>query len=352
MRHGSPINPPNRYQRVHCVRDDEHLEWDQEYLRSRDDRKIEYLDDAAKSIISENDSPDVPFRYSANPYRGCAHGCVYCYARNTHEYLGLSAGLDFETKIFIKRDAPQLLRAFLMRDAWQPEPIAFSGATDCYQPAEREFRLTRACLEVAREFQQPIGITTKNALVVRDLDILAPMAQKRLAHVNISLTTLEPELARSMEPRTSIPAARLRAIRELSAAGVPVRVLLSPIIPGLNDHEIPAILAASREAGAGDAAWILLRLPLCVESIFREWLRVEQPLKQEKVEGLIRQTHEGKFTEAEFGRRMRGSGPLAEQIGQMFDVFARKEGLDRGLPKLDRSRFARPKAAGTQLRLF
>lgn len=223
MRHGSNLDPPNRFERQHAVADLEHLEWDEEYRQALTDRRIEYLPDAAQSIVSENDSPDLPFRYTLNPYRGCVHACPYCYARNTHEYLGMNAGLDFETKIMVKHDAPQLLRDFLSRDSWVPEPIIFSGVTDCYQPAEREFRLTRQCLEVAAECHQPVSIVTKNALVLRDLDLLRDMARRRLVHVNLSITTLDPELARVMEPRTSIPAARLRAVETVAAAGVPCR---------------------------------------------------------------------------------------------------------------------------------
>jgi DNA repair photolyase len=268
MRHGSMIDPPNRFERTRHEADLEHLEWDQEYLTGLNERQVEYLTDASKSIVSENDSPDVGFRYSVNPYRGCQHGCSYCYARNSHEYLGLNAGLDFETKIIVKQDAPQLLRDFLSKKSWKPEVIVFSGVTDCYQPAERQFKLTRQCLEVALECHQPVGIITKNALVVRDIDILREMASLRLVHVNISVTSLDPELARIMEPRTSTPAARLRAIQTLTAAKIPARVMVAPIIPGLNDSEIPAILGASKDAGAGSAGHVLLRLPLSVRPVF------------------------------------------------------------------------------------
>src|SRR2546428_7023565 len=248
MRYGSLIDRPNRFEPTHREADLEQLEWDEEYLAGLNTRPVEYLTDASRSIISENDSPDIPFRYSLNPYRGCQHGCSYCYARNTHEYLGFSAGLDFETKIVVKHDAPELFREFLARDAWQPEEIVFSGVTDCYQPAERQFRLTRQCLEEALEWRQPIGIVTKQALAGRVMDLLRQMAALRLVEVNVSITTLDAELARVMEPRTSIPAARLRAVRMLAAAGVPTRVMVAPIIPGLNDSEIPAILEAARDA--------------------------------------------------------------------------------------------------------
>ena len=344
MRHGSNINPPNRFESTYVEPDLEQLEWDDEYLSQP--RKIEYLDDHSKSIVTENDSPDLNFRYSVNPYRGCAHGCSYCYARPFHEYLGYNAGLDFETKIMVKRDAPQLFRDFLSRSDWEPQLIAFSGITDCYQPAEREFQLTRQCLEVASEANQPIGIVTKNALVVRDQDLLQSMARRSLINVSVSITTLDPVLAREMEPRTSIPAARLRAIRELAQAGVPTKVMVSPIIPGLNDHEIPEILKAAKEAGAMSASYIMLRLPLTVKPVFQEWLERTQPDRKERVLTRIRQTRDGKLNSAQFGTRIRGTGEIAEQIGNLFQVFARKHGLDKRLPAFDFTRF-RPPTTGT-----
>lgn len=278
--------------------------------------------------------------------------CSYCYARPFHEYLGYNAGLDFETKIMVKHEAPKLFRDFLSRSEWQPELIAFSGITDCYQPAEREFQLTRQCLEVASEASQPIGIVSKNALVVRDLDLLASMAQRSLVHVSLSITTLDPQLAREMEPRTSIPAARLRAIRELSAAGVPVKVMVAPIISGLNDHEVPAILKAAKEAGAMSASYILLRLPLTVKPVFEEWLERTQPARQERVLSRIRQTRDGKLNNSEFGSRQRGTGEIAEQIGNLFQVFARKHGLDAGLPAFDFTQFRPPTTGKGQQWLF
>lgn len=352
MRHGSELDPPNRFERQRREFDGEQLEGDDEFDGGLPERPVEYLADESRSIISENQSPDIPFRYSINPYRGCQHGCSYCYARNSHEYLGLNAGLDFETKILVKHDAPRLFRDFLARDAWQPDEIVFSGVTDCYQPAEREFRLTRQCLEVALEARQPVGIVTKNALVTRDLDVLREMAVRRLVHVAISVTTLDAELARVMEPRTSIPAARLRAIRQLSDAGVPVRAMIAPIIPGLNDSEIPAMLARVKEAGAHNAGYILLRLPLTVEPVFREWLTRTQPLKAQKIEGLIRQTRDGKLSASAWGERMRGKGEIAEQVRSLFHVFAKKHGLDGDLPPHDFSQFRPPRSRSGQLRLF
>ena len=352
MRHGSQLDPPNRFESVRTEASDDHLEWDVEYLAERTRRKIEYIENSSKTIVTENNSPDINFRFSVNPYNGCVHSCSYCYARPYHEYLGFNAGLDFETKIVVKRDAPELLRDFLARDSWKPELIAFSGITDCYQPAEREFKITRQCLEVAAEANQPVGIVTKNALVVRDLDILGPMAKKGLVHVCVSITTLEPELARVMEPRTSIPTARLRAIRELSEAGIPTKVMVSPIVPGLNDSEMPAILEGAKNAGAISASYILLRLPMTVEPVFLEWLERTQPDRNERVLNRIRQCREGELSDSQFGSRMRGKGEIAEQIDKMFKVFSKKHGLDRPLPPLNYDLFVPPTSSNGQKRLF
>ncbi|MEZ5940457.1 MAG: PA0069 family radical SAM protein [Planctomycetaceae bacterium] len=351
MRHGSNIDPPNRFETVHRELDLEHLEWDEEHLHGLTNRAIEYIDDDSKSLVVKNNSPDIPFLYSVNPYRGCAHGCSYCYARPYHEYLGLNAGLDFETKILVKRQAGKLLREFLGRDSWDAVPIMFSGVTDCYQPAEREFRLTRQCLEVAAECNQSVAIITKNALVVRDVDLLSAMARQRLVQVNISITTLNSELSRDMEPRCSMPAARLRAVKMLTEAGVPVRVMVAPIIPGLTDHEVPHILKEARVAGALDARYTLLRLPLTVEPVFLEWLKRTQPLKADKVEQLIRSTHDGELSESRWGKRMSGTGKMAEQIRTMFQVFRKKLNFDK-LPGFDTTLFKPPQPRRGQLRLF
>jgi DNA repair photolyase len=312
----------------------------------------QFFPDRSESIVTENDSPDVPFRYSVNPYRGCEHGCSYCYARPSHEYLGLGAGLDFESKIFVKERAPELFAKWLARDGWVPEMICFSGITDCYQPAERTFELTRRCLQVAGEARQPVGIITKNRLVTRDLDVLGPMAERSLVHVSLSITTLDEKLARRMEPRTSRPAARLEAIRELSAAGVPTRVMIAPVIPGLNDSEIPQILKAAKEAGAGAAGHVLLRLSGSVRPVFVEWLSRSEPTRAARVESAIRQTRAGKLNDTQFGRRMRGTGTRAEQIDQTFATFAKRYGLDGPLSPFDFSQFRPPQIAGGQLRLF
>ncbi len=349
---GSHLHPPNRFTLIQYEDDFEHLEHDPETVAELKRPKTEYFTDSAHSIVSENDSPDIPFRYSVNPYRGCLHGCAYCYARPYHEYLGLNAGLDFETKIFVKEDAPVLFRDFLAREAWRPEPIILSGVTDCYQPAERQFRLTRGCLEVAVEARQPLGLITKNALILRDLDLLRDLAADNLVHVTLSITTLDAALASVLEPRTSTPAARLRAVTALTEAGVPVRVFVAPVIPGLTDSEMPAILAAAKAAGARAAGYTLLRLPLTVAPVFHEWLARERPDMRDKIEGRIRETHGGQLTGPRFGVRMGGTGEMANQIRELFRLFARKHGLDGDLPEYDCTRFRPPRSRSGQQWLF
>jgi DNA repair photolyase len=349
---GSHANPPNPFGLPLYEADLEQVEHDEDYLESLRNTPTKFIRDHSRSIVTENDSPDVPFRYSLNPYRGCEHGCPYCFARPTHEYLGLNAGLEFETKILVKQDAPGLFRDFLARNAWRPEPITMSGVTDCYQPAERHFRLTRGCLEVAADARQPMSLITKNALLLRDLDLLQDLAAEGLVHVNISVTTLDAGLAHSMEPRASAPAARLQAVKALAEAGVPVRVLVAPVIPGLTDSEIPAILAAAKEAGAQAAAYQLLRLPLAVAPVFLEWLERERPDNLRRVEGRVRDVRGGKLNNAEFGRRMSGTGELAEQIRQLFRLFARRHGLDGDLPPYDCTRFRPPVPRSGQGWLF
>ena len=308
-----------------------------------------FMPDASRTILAENSSPDIPFRFSINPYRGCEHGCAYCYARPTHEYLGLSAGLDFETKIFVKECAPELLREKLMSRSWQPQQIVMSGVTDCYQPVERRFELTRRCLETFAEFRNPVAIITKNSLVMRDLDILKDLASDGCALVFLSITTLDPTLARALEPRTSAPSARLRAIEALAAADVPVGVNIAPVIPGLTDHEMPAILKAAANAGAKFAGYTPLRLPLSTLPIFTEWLEREQPSRKDKILAAIRDIRGGLLNDANFGSRMRGSGARADQIGATFDLFCRRHHLNRGEVQLSTANFRRP---GSQLDLF
>jgi len=347
---GAHVEPPNRFTQRHVDRDLDAL--DEDELAALEHPQTQYITERSGSIVSENNSPDIPFRYSVNPYRGCLHGCSYCYARPTHEYLGYNAGLDFETKIVVKENAPALFRDFLNAPRWSPEWISLSGATDCYQPCERRYRLTRGLLEVALEARQPVGVITKNALVTRDLDLLAEMATLRVVHVAISVTTLDAALARRLEPRTSTPAARLRAMRELSAARVPVMVMVAPIIPGLNDSEVPAILAAAKEAGAACAGWTMLRLPGAVEPVFLDWLSREGEERRARVEGRLRDMHGGETCDRRFGLRMSGSGGMAEQIAAMFRLFRRRAGLDRPLPEFDYSQFRRPKGSDGQGWLF
>jgi DNA repair photolyase len=348
---GAAIQPNNPYLPVRLEADLEHVEADEEYLEQLGRPPTEYLPDESQSIVAENDSPDVGFRYSVNPYRGCAHGCSYCYARPTHEYLGLSAGLDFETKVFVKYRAPELLREFLARPKWQAEVIAFSGVTDCYQPAEREFRITRGCVEVAAECRQPVGIITKNALVTRDIDLFQQLAEHRAICVSLSITTLDAKLARVMEPRTSSPEARLRALCELREAGIRTNLMVAPIIPGLNDSEIPAILTAAREAGAQSAGYVLVKLSSTVRPVFLDWLERSYPDKADRIQSLIRSVRGGKLNDANFGSRQVGTGNLAELIANTFDLWSAKLGYAEH-PPLNADAFQPPLPTRGQRRLF
>jgi len=341
---GAAENPKNRFEEIEVVPDLEAPEDERPAPATR------FYRDLSKSIIARNDSPDVGFSASVNPYRGCEHGCVYCYARPTHEYLGLSAGLDFETRILVKEDAPELLRRELESPSWRPQLLALSGVTDPYQPVERRLRLTRRCLEVLAEFRNPTTIVTKNHLVTRDADLLAELARHRAAAVMVSVTTLDPELARSMEPRASTPARRLAAVAALGAAGVPAGIMMGPVIPGLTEHEIPAILAAAAKAGARFAGHIMLRLPFGVKDLFDRWLERHAPGKRKKVLGRIRGVRGGKLNETRFGARMSGAGPIADQIHQLFRVTCRRLGLDLHPPELSVESFRRP--GPSQLSLF
>jgi len=339
---GTGSNPPNRF-------DELHVELDEEARAEAGPTR--YFRDASRSVLAENDSPDVPFRYSLNPYRGCMHGCTYCYARPSHEYLGFSAGLDFERRILVKEDAPDLLRQAFGRASWQGEVVALSGNTDCYQPVERHLGLTRRCLEVFVECRNPVGVITKAALVARDADLLAALAADGAAHVFVSLTTLDDELAGRLEPRAARPGRRLDAIGALVAAGVPVGVLIAPVIPGLTDAEIPRLLEAAAAAGARAAGWTLLRLPPPVDALFQTWLAEHYPERAGRVMNRIRDTRSGRLTDGVFGRRHRGEGAYAAQIGRLFEVNARKCGLDRALPPLSSAAF-RPPVRDGQLRLL
>lgn len=341
---GVPSNPANRFAATTSERFED-------YDPSEDPApRTQFIPDASVSLITYNDSPDIPFTASLNVYRGCEHGCAYCYARPYHEYLGFSPGLDFETKIVVKYQAPELLRQELASPKWKPQALAMSGVTDCYQPVERKLQLTRRVLEVLLEFRNPVGIVTKNHLVTRDVDLLAQLAKFNAAMVYVSITTLDAELTPKLEPRASLPKLRIAAIQTLHEAGVPVGVLLAPMIPGLNDHELPRILEAAAAAGAQSAGMIPLRLPFAVKDIFSDWLTRHFPDRKDNVLNRLRSLQGGRLNQAEFGSRMRGQGIWAEQLRQMFDVAARKAGLNRRDTELSTAHFRRP--SGAQLALL
>jgi DNA repair photolyase len=340
---GAAINPPNRFESVHLEVDPD---LPPEELPSP---RTQFFFDKTESLLTPNSSPDVGFDVGLNCYRGCEHGCAYCFARPFHEYLGWSSGLDFETKILVKERAPELLREELSRPKWRPRTVGMSGVTDCYQPAERHFRLTRRCLEVLAEFRNPVAVITKNFLVTRDLDVLAELARHDCVVVNVSVTSLDAELAGKLEPRASRPEHRLRAIRMLADAGVPVNVLVAPVIPGLTDHEIPSILGAAAGAGARRASMVLLRLPWAVKDIFSSWLDLHAPGKKERVLDRLRSMHGGKLYDPDWGKRMKGEGIFARQISDLFAIAARRAGLNKAPLTLSAEHFRRP--AGAQLKL-
>jgi DNA repair photolyase len=329
---GAAGNPKNRFERIEVEPDE----------TEGDEPRPEtvYLRDHSRSIIARNDSPDIGFDASINPYRGCSHGCVYCYARSTHEYLGLSAGLDFESRILVKQDAPELLRKELLSSRWNPQVLSMSGVTDPYQPVERRLRITRRCLGVLAEFRNPVIIVTKNYLVTRDLDLLSELASHDAAAVAFSLTTLDDDLRRIMEPRTSRPARRLAAVEKLAAGGIPVGVMTAPVIPGLNDHELPNLLSAAAEAGATFAAYVPVRLPYAVAPLFEDWLARHFPERKDKVLNRIRSMRGGELNDASFGSRMRGEGLFAQHIAQLFSISCRRAGMGEGrFPKLSTAAF-------------
>ena len=344
---GAGTAPPNRFLSTHREADPEIADLDPAEEPSP---RTEFLPDLTQTLLSRNDSPDVGFTWSANPYRGCEHGCAYCYARPTHEYLGYNAGIDFESRILVKHRAAELLRAELSKPSWKPEVIALSGVTDCYQPIERRLQITRACLAVLAEFRNPVTIITKNALVARDTDHLAELARHRASAVFISLPTLDPDLRSILEPRASPPAARLRAIRQLVDAGVPVGVFCAPIIPAINDHEIPRVLEAAAAAGASYASYTVLRLPLAVEPIFLDWLQRHFPDRREKVLNQLREFREGALNRSNFGERMRGTGAAADRLSQFFKLAARKHGFAEGWPEPSGAAFRRREPG--QLEMF
>ena len=331
---GAAGNPKNRFERIEVEPDFDELEGGQPRPETI------YLRDHSRSIIARNDSPDIGFDASINPYRGCSHGCIYCYARPTHEYLGLSAGLDFESRILVKQDAPELLRQELSSPRWRPVVLSMSGVTDPYQPVEKKLGITRRCLEVLAEFRNPVAVVTKNHLVTRDMDLLSERARHDAAAVAISLTTLDDDLRRLMEPRTSPPNRRLAAVKALSDAGIPVGVMTAPVIPGLTDHELPALISAAAEAGAAFAAYVPVRLPHAVGPLFEDWLSRHFPDRKAKVLNGIRAMRGGRLNDPDFGSRMRGEGLFADHIAQLFSISCHRAGIARGrFPKLSAAAF-------------
>ena len=337
---GACGNPGSRFDKFHIEMDPiEPADGDDE--DERPPLKTQFFRDGTKTIIARNNSPDVGFETSVNPYRGCEHGCVYCFARPTHEYLGFSAGLDFESRIMVKESAPALLEAELSSPKWKPQTVVLSGVTDCYQPIERKLQITRRCLQVLAKFRNPVGMLTKNRLITRDIDVLRELAEHNAAAVNLSVTSLDPKLQRILEPRTSPPQARLDAVAQLRDAGIPVGVMVAPIIPGITDHEVPAILAACGKAGAQFAGYVVLRLPWAVAPLFERWLDEHFPGRKEKVLGRIRSMRGNKLYDYRWGKRQEGEGIFAEQIGTMFEVAKRRAGIGKR-PKLSTAAFRRP----------
>ena len=330
---GTAENPANRF---------EHIEIAPLPSADRASPPTEYHRDHSRTILSKNDSPDVPFTYSVNPYRGCEHGCVYCYARAFHEYLGLSAGLDFESKILVKENAPLLLRRALSTKTWKPQVIALSGATDAYQPVESELKLTRQCIRVFAEFLNPISIITKSALVVRDIDVMRPLQENRAVRVDVSVTTLDPALAHRLEPRAAGPSQRLRTIESLAKADIPTGVMVGPVIPGLTDHELPSILKSAADAGAVSAAYIVLRLPHGVEDLFVRWLDRHYPDRKNKILNRLKQLRPNKHNNPRRRSRMKGSGLFSKEIKALFDLGKKKAGLTARDFELNTDAFVRP----------
>lgn len=342
---GASFNPPNRFEALHRER----IEVEPDELDGGA-RTTQYLADSSRSILARNDSPDIPFTFSINPYRGCEHGCIYCYARPSHEYLGFSAGIDFESRIMVKTRAPELLAEAFESRSWIPQLVALSGNTDCYQPVERKLSLTRGCLQVFQRYGNPVSLITKNALLLRDLDILRALARENLIHVMISITSLDAGLLRVLEPRTSTPALRLQAVEELASNGIPVGVNVAPVIPGLTDEEIPAILRESAARGATSACSILIRLPGPVQPLFLDWLKKELPERAAKIISRIRQTREGAMSDARFESRLAGKGEIASAIHKLFALHAARYGLLERWPELCVTRFRR--RGGAQQELF
>jgi DNA repair photolyase len=344
---GTHLNLGNRF----TARTSEPFDDGWESFGEESDPRTQFFDDTTKRAFATNDSPDIPFTHSINPYRGCEHGCAYCYARPTHEYLGFNPALDFETKIMVKRDAARLAREEMMKKSWKPTVISISGVTDPYQPAERKFGITRQILETMLEFRNPVGIVTKNALVLRDIDLLAELARHKCTAVFVSITTLDRDLARRLEPRTATPERRLEVVRRLREAGVPVGVMMAPMIPGLTDEEIPSLLQAAADAGALGAYYVMLRLPLAVRPIFLDWLEREEPGRAAKVRHVLEEMRGGQLNLTEFGSRMGGKGARAAMIDRLFKLTTQRLGLNSTPIDLSTENFRRPAPRG-QIELF
>lgn len=341
---GASVNPKNRFR-------EEEIEYQfDEETGQIEKPKTVLLKDHTAGIISTNNSPDIGFDVSVNPYRGCEHGCVYCYARPTHEFLGMSLGLDFESKIVVKYDAPKLLREALSKKSWKPQTLVMSGVTDPYQPIEKKLRITRGCIEVMAECNHPLVIITKNFLVTRDIDLLSRLAKKSAVKVVMSITSLDKTITDTMEPRTSRPEKRFQAVRELSGAGIPVHVNIAPVIPGLTDDEIVPIMEAAADAGAGSVSCNIVRLPYGVKDLFVKWLEDHHPNRRGKVINKIKSLRDGKLNRSEFGERFKGIGPYADQIQQLIEIHTKRLGLKNSRIPLNKAHFKRP--ATDQLNLF
>ncbi len=348
---GAPDNPTNRFERLAYEVDPDLVDLDPDADPDGLERPpVVLLRDPSKQALSFNESPDLPFRASLNPYRGCQHACAYCYARPTHEYLGFSAGRDFETRILVKHDLPELLRRTLASPRWQPQVVALSGVTDAYQPVERRLGLTRRCLEVFAEFRNPVGVVTKSSLVVRDLDLLKELAEHDAVHVFLSITTLDRRLHRAMEPWAAAPSQRLRTVEALARAGIPVGVMVAPVVPGLTDHELPALVAAAASAGARSARYLMLRLPHGNAALFERWLERHYPERRDKVMHRVQAIRGGRLNDSRFHHRHRGGGPFADQTEALFAVSLRRAGLVSELPPASTAAFRRP--PDPQLSLF
>ena len=339
---GAQFNTKNKFENTESTR--EHIEGIDEWEEG--EIKTQYIEVFPKTIVNKVESPDVGMMYSMNPYQGCEYGCIYCYARNSFEYWGYSAGIDFESKILVKKNAPELLRKFLMNPKWVPEPIMLSGNTDCYQPAEQKFRITRKLLEVCNEFNQPVGILTKNAWILKDKDVLQQMAEKKILSAMVSITSFDENVRRAMEPRTTTGKQRLKVIEELSKAGVRMGVMMGPMIPGLNEHEMQHIMKSASDAGATFTAYTFIRLNGAIKLLFHDWLYKSFPDRADKIWHMIEDSHDGKVNDSRWGTRMRGEGNIAQMVAQQYKKYGKLYGMNEERWELDTNSFRRPGAQG------